>query len=289
MNKITVRLHGGLGNQIFCYAFGRCLALKLNTNLILDKGTGFVNDPFKRKFSLDFFPNIYSGIKFDVKLVKTNIFIKIKNKSLLFFNKKLPLKFKKIIEEPSPYKFQDEYAKTNFLFNPYFIGYWASYKYYSGYEDLLRFELKPNSPKSEIGVKYMTQIQDGNSCFLHFRTYKEDTSIDHKSLYNYYVEAIKIINSKFSNLKLFVFSDDISIAKEELIKISDNLVFINNTSDLEDFYLMYLCKHSIIADSTFSWWAAWLSDNSEKCVIAPRGLSPWGDDWLPENWIKINV
>ena len=52
---------------------------------------------------------------------------------------------------------------------------------------------------------------------------------------------------------------------------------------------MNQCKVSIIADSTFSWWAAWLDEDDNKTVIAPKGLSPWGDDWAPDNWIKINV
>ena len=88
-----------------------------------------------------------------------------------------------------------------------------------------------------------------------------------------------------------MFSDHLSSAREVLVGIDAELVFVEENigsvvdAGLTDFYLMYSCDHAIVADSTFSWWAAWLSHFEGKVVVYPEDLSPWGDDWVPPGWV----
>jgi hypothetical protein len=288
MNKAYVKIQGGLGNQLHGFAFGKAIEYHHNVKVIYDIYSGFVNDNFNRSFSLNKFSNIDLGETLSYKNSFNLFFFKICSKLSQIFNRYLPIKYRKFIFEPIPYKYQDHLLKTNFLFNPYFIGYWATYKYYDFIKKQLILELKPSSSNLLIENKYLKLIINSNSCFLHYRTYKEDVTVKHKSLYEYYIKAINHINSKYNNTKIFVFSDDIEIARENLPINLYEFEFIENTNDYTDFFLMNQCKHSIIADSTFSWWAAWLDENENKTVIAPNGLSPWGDDWAPDNWIKIN-
>jgi hypothetical protein len=90
-----------------------------------------------------------------------------------------------------------------------------------------------------------------------------------------------------------LFSDDLEIAGKELQGIGVPIIPVapeSGTGDamgLDEFYLMYKCDHAIVADSTFSWWAAWLSETPGKIVVAPQGLSPWGSDWIPPTWRAI--
>jgi hypothetical protein len=289
MNKAFIKIQGGLGNQLHCYAFGKAIEYHHNVDVIYDCYTGYLNDTFNRSFNLYKFPNIKLGKiitfrnKYDVFFLK--IFIRLSQLFIAF----IPLKCRKFIVEQGPYKYQVNLLKTKFLFNPYFTGYWATYKYYNLIKKQLIVELKPNKSNCSIENYYLHLIKSSNSCFLHYRTFKEDVTVKHKSLFEYYEQAINYMNSHFDNIKIFVFSDDILIAKANLPLSLNDCIFIENTNDTSDFYLMNQCNYAIIADSTFSWWAAWLDEDDNKTVIAPKGLSPWGDDWAPDNWVKIIV
>jgi len=117
----------------------------------------------------------------------------------------------------------------------------------------------------------------------------------HPSMADYYRKALVAVADKVPDVSFFVFSDHHDSARAELSAIDMNLSFVElehsagDVNSLNDFYLMYACDHAIIGDSTFSWWAAWLSEREGKVVVAPDGLSPWGDDWAPPNWIKLGL
>lgn len=108
---------------------------------------------------------------------------------------------------------------------------------------------------------------------------------------NYYQKAVQIIKEKITNPTFFIFSDDINWAKENFK--GDEYYFVSNKEikETEDLILMSLCKHNIIANSSFSWWGAWLNKNHEKTVIAPRHWLNIKKDIagkvLPDSWIKI--
>jgi hypothetical protein len=294
MNNCTIRIIGGLGNQINCYAFGRAIAIKNNARLKLDIKSGYWNDPFGREYLLNMFPGLKGEIlKIPESIIgrfSFQVLIKIgQHISLLF-----PLKWRIVVQEKAPFCYKREVHKAEFYFSTYFIGYWASYLYYSGIEDQLRNELKPQKPDHPTALDLLRTIEAGRSCSIHFRTYEEERGITHSSLYEYYKKAVETIIAKHPEITFYVFSDNPKTARERLSYLKIKTVYIDipeargNIQSLIDFYLMYACSDAIIGDSTFSWWAAWLSDSADKNIIAPVGLSPWGKDWVPENWTSIN-
>jgi hypothetical protein len=105
---------------------------------------------------------------------------------------------------------------------------------------------------------------------------------------DYYQKSINLINSRVKDPKYYVFSDDMDWVKKNLI--IKNAVYVEGNKGGVDLQLMSLCKHNIIANSTFSWWGAWLNNNPEKIVISPK---KWFNDMnmkndiIPEDWIKI--
>ncbi len=106
---------------------------------------------------------------------------------------------------------------------------------------------------------------------------------------------MSLVSEKYPDIVFFVFSDDPAGARKEVTLPYERIVCVDllaaqgNLQSLADFYLMYACDHAIIGNSTFSWWAAWLGDREEKTVIAPGGVSPWGDDWIPPQWVTLDI
>ena len=158
--------------------------------------------------------------------------------------------------------------------------------------------LTPPTPSDLSVTRMLTVIRGGLSCFIHWRSYFDEKGVVHvsmNSMKNYYRAAIIAMKMKFPGIRFYVFSDHHLAARHELSGICDELHFVEleesvgEMASLNDFYLMYACNHAIIGDSSFSWWAAWLSDPENKTVIAPRGRSPWGDDWLPPHWLALNA
>lgn len=297
MKKTTVKVMGGLGNQLHCYAFGKAVSNQNKTQLVVDSQSGYWNDQYNREFLLNLFPN-YNAINLNLKeSQQAKIIFKLKKKFFLLLSNLLPLRFKLIIKEnKNPYHFQKELISTSVYFNSYYEGYWASYKYYDLIKEDLRKEFLPPIPDQPEVLKVAHKIKESESCAIHIRSYQEESGIERINLKKYYRDSIFEIKKYFPNINFFIFSDNHHFAKnllEDLIDEHFNFVELKisqgNIQSLNDFYLIYICSNAIIGDSTFSWWASWLSDNTKRHVIAPRGLSPWGADWLPDNWIALNA
>jgi len=295
MKKITVCLIGGLGNQLHGYAFGRAIAANNNVSLEVNAGYGYWRDSYKRQYLLRFFPNC-KVIESNEPVTRFGQFLhKLKLKMFNQLSKRLPLKFRLVICEEFPKHYQEDVHRTIYYFSPYFIGYWASYLYYNDISAELRLELSPPKPDNPTVLAMLTKIRAVRSCFIHWRSYQEEVGVTHPSMVAFYEKAIKYIIKSYHDIVFFVFSDVLALARIELSSLSANFIFVDlqescgNIQSLNDFYLMYSCEHAIIGDSTFSWWAAWLSDHADKTIIAPRGLSPWGDQWIPPHWISIDI
>lgn len=260
---IITKLQGGLGNQIFQWAYGKHLSVKYSTPLYLD--LSFYKNQLgvtKRDFSLDKFTNI----SYDILSNNTNFSFsekKIKSPKDDFIFKEL--------------KYDDKY-------HYYLNGYWQSEKYFLETEDIIRENLKPNqSTIDKLKEKYKTD----KSVSIHIRRtdYVNSNGYHPVQPINYYEKGLKIIKD-YENI--LVFSDDISWCKKNLK--FDNITFVENNDDIEDLWLMSLCDNNIIANSSFSWWGAWLNNNKEKKVIAP--LNWFGSrlntsDIIPTSWVKI--
>jgi hypothetical protein len=263
-------------------------------NLEIDIHSGYLRDFYKRIYLLNYFPHLKANIYKYPRTSFANYFFKIGLYCLRILSRYLPIKLKVVIEEDISKSYQRDIHYGNYRSWHYFIGYWASPFYYKDIESELKYELTPPIPENGRALEMLEKIKSVNSCSIHYRSYDEELGNQRFSMAHYYKNAIALMRDKYSDIRFFVFSDNIERAKLELSDIDLNFIFVDipeakgNSQSLIDFYLMYSCENSIIGDSTFSWWAAWLSDNGKKWVIAPRGLSPWGDDWLPESWIKVN-
>lgn len=290
---IVSKIQGGLGNQLFQYALGKMLSIKHNTPLYLDLSwfNGNTTDT-KRELKLKQFHCHYKIASQN----QLNFFYK--NESNLFFAFIERLKDKLLSRDTIiEYSFD---KVNNKIFssskNTYISGYWQSDIYFSDIENELRKELIINSEKIQITQNLFDQINRENSIGVHVRRgdYVSNPIYSEKfgtcSL-KYYNEALLYINNHVKNPIFYIFSDDIKWCEENL-KIDQEHSFVQSKSDIEDFYLLSKCKHQIIANSSFSWWAAWLNDNKRKIVIAPK---QWllnsnrnqENPRLPSNWIKL--
>jgi hypothetical protein len=254
---IITKLQGGLGNQLFQWAYGKALAAKNGTNLFLD--TSFYYNQTgntHRNYELTKFPNLIC-----------------KNPE---------------IEDKKTIIIGDNFQYNEFIYNEnyhyYLNGFWQSEKYFLNASDLIRKQLQPTT---EIIEKLKQQI-NGKSVSLHVRRtdYVTSNGFHPVQTLEYYNKALEIIGN---HDQLLVFSDDINWCKENLKY--ENILFIENQDNVEDLWLMSLCDHNIIANSSFSWWGAWLNKNKNKIVIAPNN---WFGvqtnlnnlDIIPANWVK---
>ncbi|MCE5286375.1 MAG: alpha-1,2-fucosyltransferase [Pelosinus sp.] len=294
---IIVKLSGGLGNQMFQYAAAKSLAIRNNTQLKIDI-TRLLNSPArdtKREYELNIYnidDQLATNIEVD-KMVGTKY-------NFRYFKRKL-------IDKIMPFSKGTYIKERSFCFDPRVItlgdnilldGAWASEKYFSDTEGDIRKIFKLRKKPSPKTVEVWNQIAKVNSVSIHIRRGDYITNPHAKVFHGvcsmeYYQQAMELISDKIKNPHFFIFSDDLPWAKENfgqnstLTYVEHNLGIANH----EDMLLMSACKHNIIANSTFSWWGAWLNQNSNKIVISPKQwyLANKLDikDLLPESWIKI--
>ncbi len=291
---VIVKLMGGLGNQMFQYAAGRCQAHLHNTELKLD--LSYLNaDPkskyTKREYKLDVF-NITSQIAGENDL---KLFLPLeRGKITRALMRKLPILFSKLIANESGHAFMKEFY--SYPKNVYLNGFWQSENYFEPVKVILLKEFTLKGKLDAANESLCVKIKNSDSVSLHIRRgdYVDDktTNAFHGvcSL-DYYQKAISHIQKSVPGLTIFVFSDDLTWAKANLkTDVAITFVDFNNPPEI-DMYLMSLCKHNIIANSSFSWWGAWLNQNPGKTVIAP--MQWFADrhagtpDIYPQNWVKI--
>ena len=277
MDKIVVNLIGGVGNQMFQYALGYVISKKTGFELLLDLSA--YNDYKTRNFELNNF-------SFDYKIANIEDFSELNKKHFL---KKTLYKDKKKTFDSSVLKIKN---------SAYLKGFWQSEKYFADYRsDILKvFEFKnKNFIKN---VELLSDVQNSNSVSVNLRLGDYVTNEVNRRVHfvckkEYYANALKYIAQKVDNPKFFVFSDDLEGAKEYLPDGYD-YIFADTANWQEDMYFMSQAKHNIVANSSFSWWAAWLNQNPDKVVVAP---SKWftdeakinDKDFVPKSWVKVSV
>jgi hypothetical protein len=289
---VVIKVIGGLGNQLFQYALGRAIEIKLGYKVKYDicdfktyKLRNFELDKFKTKFEL--------SSKFENILLRNII-----SKSLYKIHSKFPSYISIRILN---YYLESEFKFVNNLFeipeSIYLSGYWQSEKYFREFKNVLIDELILKNQPSVENSKYLQKITNSNSVSIHIRRgdYIEDISANNIHGFcglDYYNKSIYTIESQINDPTFFVFSDDINWAKNN-IKSKFTIFFVDINSDKpeEDLRLMSNCKHNIIANSSFSWWAAWLNTNINKIVIAPQlwfaNKYKNSINIVPIDWIKI--
>ena len=284
---IIVKLNGGLGNQLFQYSLGRKLSLKNNDVFKLDLSDFTADNP--RSYSLGEF-NIIENFASDedINKIKKSGVWKLVDK-LKPYCKRSAIKYKGYDFDPNILKLSGNF---------YLDGYWQSEKYFQDIKNIIRKEVTLKNPIENKYADLISQIKNTNSVSIHIRRGDYITNKKFSKVYNlldekYYQKAVKFIAEKISDPHFFIFSDNINWVKQNL-NIPYLKTFVsgdNETKDYEELILMSLCQHNIIANSSFSWWGAWLNKNADKIVISP---DKWfndkignAKDLIPENWIKL--
>ena len=271
---ITVNIKGGLGNQMFQYACGRALALRNYDRLTLarDERKGDATRPFS--------------------LTNFNIKAAMARGHRVFFSK---------LKERLKQKITKEF---NVNFNPkiltlscrvYLDGYFQSEQYFKDYERDIREDFALKVPLQGTKAVLAEMIKnDQQAVSLHVRRGDYLSHPDFGGVVDkeYYERAAKYILNKIPQAKFYVFSDDIGWCQKELSFLKD-ATYISNPElkDFEEMFLMSLSKHHIIANSSFSWWGAWLNADPRKIVLVPSRWSNLNEEWyrdiIPSSWIRL--
>ena len=288
---IIVNMTGGLGNQLFQYAAGQNLARKYNTELKLDL-----------KFYRD-----YSYVKY----------------LLPMFNARAEIASQEEISQLKTLSPNNQFGRErgsqiftaeffSYPDNIYLNGCWESERYFADVADIVRQEFTLKNPLGETAQGWKEKILNSEcSVSVHIRhgdfAYNPMIAAD-KVLFailplDYYYECINRLKQNYPNLNLFVFSNNLQWCKENFrAGVPTEFVEGENLQDFEELHLMSLCKHNIIANSTYSWWGAWLNQNPDKKVFVPIPSFYFGTNqhyrfFLPERnenspfdsdrWIRI--
>lgn len=272
---IIINLTGGLGNQMFQYAFGRYLSINHKTVLRYHFTNALLN--IQRRFELNIF-NIQATPATSGDLAHLGVVQnKRLNRMLYLLDDRYGIQLNPhIITQRYPYQFDSSFRYTSN--NRYVQGYWADERYFEGVEEALYKDFtlcKKLDTKNEAIIEKMHKT---NSVSIHVRRGDYITNKANTLKFiglDYYLKAIKNIQEKVKNPFYFIFSDDIAWCKRQFAQL-DNVLFISHNTGVnsyKDMYLMSNCKHNIIANSTFSWWGGWLNKNINKFVIKPLSES----------------
>lgn len=291
---VELILTGGLGNQMFEYAAAKALATRLNTDLRIDlyalnkstKGT-------KRSFELNIF---------DINIKKTS---SLKNRFLVKAfpivekNKTFFLKHFGYFRDESAIVYLPEFKflKGNIVLH----GHFQNTQYFEEYEHIIRKDFTFKQPLGKKNDRLAANILQEESVSIHIRRGDYLTNSDAKNNFalcslDYYKEAILYIAKRIEKPSFYIFSEDIAWCKANLPLENFETQFVDwnvGNESYKDMQLMSLCKHNIIANSSFSWWGAWLNTNPHKITIAP---SQWFtkeernkdlEQFYPQDWIII--
>jgi len=279
---IIIRLKGGLGNQLFQYAFGRLLTITKNVD-VKYKFSGNKEDT-QREYKLKYF-NAKANMATDEEFQKTRYpFGK--------FSKIAELIKTKILRQFNMGYIPELLNKKN----GYLEGYWQSHKYLEPIKKQLLEEISLKNPESINKYDILNKIKNTNSICVNVRRGDYFASKKNIAEYatfgpEYYQDAFKLIKQKIKDPNLFIFSDDIEWCKKNVITDIPSTYCPTEIPDYESFIIATKCKHNIITNSSFAFWIAWLNQNPNKIVISPQ---KWNNrypkeykDLLPKEWIQI--
>lgn len=290
MKVLIVRLEGGLGNQLFQYAVGKAIAKKNNSKLLFDISS-FEKDDYGRTCTIQ---------KYDIdnpKFIEGGIWGKMITTGNRIFGLAAKLQ---IIEwkKEKDFSFHKDFASFKKLVG-HLQGYWQTDDYFYQIRNELLSEFKPKGFSQTIQkiIKKDRVYVAVHIRRLHGKLADENRAVDDRYGLldlSYYHNAISYFREKTRNVCFVIFSDDIDWCKENLIDENHDCFFMDDPQYHEDFiqlYLMSTCDHQIIANSSFSWWGAWLNPSKDKVVIRPE--RPFNDSKLlyenhyPKEWIAM--
>jgi hypothetical protein len=295
--QVTVWIAGGLGNQLFQYAAARRLALRNDVPLVIDRLSSYSRDFYKRRFRLDLF---------DIRADYTEPgdayasgWGRLRRRIQVRANRSRPL-------EKRTYLLEDERAFDPRLLELrvtrpiYLQGYWQYEDYFKDIRNQLREELTLRVPHEARNVEWARRIGAVEAVCLHVRQLHgvpqtrgakplDPLAQQHYVDPSYFQRAIEVLTRKVEKPHFFVFSDYPDWARQH-VRSPHPIEFVTDNGaekDYEDFWLMGQCRHFITANSTFSWWAAWLAPNPDKIVIAPKGAIGQVYRSVPPSWLQL--
>lgn len=295
MSKVVPRIFGGLGNQLFCYAAARRLAITTGSELVIDDVSGFTYDAlYRRHYQLDHFS---IPCRKATAFERMEPFARIRRYVKRRINASLPFANRSYIQQIGM-AFDTRLLDVRPQGTLYLEGYWQSEGYFVDTESVLRDELRITPPTDVKNLSTCSQIHACNAVAVHVRFFDMPGE---QGITNapgdYYARGVNKMETLASGAHYFIFSDQPGRARECIPLPDDRVTCVShNQGDANayaDLWLMTQCQHFIIANSTFSWWGAWLSASAGKHVIAPgykklEGKAWWGfDGLLPAEWIKL--
>jgi hypothetical protein len=300
--KVVVRLKGGLGNQLFCYAAARRLAWANDAELVLDAVSGFKYDHlYKRTYALNAFR---IPARLATRAEQMEPLGRVRRLIARKISERKPLSQRRHIQQvgvdfdPGILTLRLQEGLT------YFDAFGQSERYFSDIRDLIQQDLAMSAPADPINQDMAAQIDASPSVALHVRWF-DGGSDSHSSnmSFAYYAQAIPQLLAKIARAHFFVFSDrpdQTAALLAPLLQGHPCTVVRHNalSGNAEaDFWLMRQCRHFVIGNSTFAWWAAWLGEqrHADTQVFAPaRNVDPehsvtaWGFPYLlPERWTTL--
>jgi hypothetical protein len=289
---IIVKLIGGLGNQMFQYALGRKLSIHNNTRLKVDVTELLDRSPKDYVFR-DFKLNVFDT---EVEFATP----KDLDKFFLHFDTRYRRLTGRIGRKLTGH--QLFFEKGNFFMpevlqapgNSYLSGYWQTWKYFDDIDPVLRKDFRIKAPLQDAALQSAAAIRQSDAVSLHVRrgdyvTNKGASEFLGVCSPGYYRNAVEYISKRVRQPHFFIFSDDVQWVKANM-HFDHPYTIVAGHPDHVDLQLMSICKHNIIANSSFSWWGAWLNANPGKLVVCPLR---WFNDqtidpayMIPNGWHK---
>lgn len=285
---------GGIGNQMFQYAAGRALSLKYGQRLLLDL-SDFTDYRLHHGFELSRVFNV-TAEKAEISTVHGMLGWRANRlvKKVLRRPQFIWLRGKKFVVEPH-FNYWPEFF--NLTDDCYLSGYWQSERYFKPFESIIRQDFTFREPLTGLNSTLGSEISYAQSVSLHVRRgdYVSDSKTGHimdVCSLEYYRKAISYIAERVECPIFYVFSDDMAWVRQHLF-MTFPCTYVDHNRGAEsyrDMQLMSLCRHQIIANSSFSWWGAWLNSSPEKLVVAPKSWFCNGTDdrdLIPNEWIRL--
>src|SRR4051812_31915487 len=278
---VVTRLRAGLGNQLFQYAASRALAHRIAARLILDCTNYRIES---RKFELDCYP-IQADVSWNgpLKIHRRRIHLpgRIGRSMADAINRRMPQWISvdfdgrrfKLFNEFDPFEYDTRFDRLTG--SVYLLGYWQSHRYFEDAAAMIRNELQPKSEPTGRNHEWLCRIRQSNSTCIHVRRGDYLKQVNSKNALavcpaSYFRDAMQYVRGHVPDTRFFIFSDDWSWCRENLSIADAMLVDANGPDDAnEELRLMAACRHHIISNSSFSWWAAWLAYHPEQIVVAP--------------------
>lgn len=287
---IAFLAQGGLGNQLFQYAAARSLAAKLGTELVLDPY--WFSHPIAGET-----PRPPELDKYPVKLRLATTDEQQRWKWLRGrVGRYLPMFSSTRLIREQGFGYNESVAQARP--NSYMLGYWQSEKYFAEIRDALLLEFTPLAQPSPKDKLLLDAMETGEAVCLHVRRGDYVSSSSASAMHgvcslDYYEKAIKHVTERVKSPNFFIFSDDPEWTRTNLGTGGHPAHYVNHNAAadaFQDLRLMSHCKHHIIANSSFSWWGAWLCTHPDQIVVAPRQWFQAGrptPDLIPANWVRL--